>query len=135
MPLALLTQRTPPLQLNFMTYPIQFLLAMMQPEVLIEALKHLPQMTLLSPARPMHVLDQPLVGAIEELATALYTRQPDHGESSTMVGPADMLEAEKLESVRPLTVLRASLSGKTAKKQQPSFLLGQFQVESCEALP
>lgn len=39
MPLALLAQRAPPLQLNFMAYPVQFLLAVMQPEVLIEALK------------------------------------------------------------------------------------------------
>ena len=72
MPLALLTQRASPLQLNFTAYPVQFLLAMMQPEVLVEALKHLRQMTLLSAPWPVHVLMQPLVGAIEELATALY---------------------------------------------------------------
>src|SRR5260370_4167879 len=45
--LAFLTQRPPPLQLNFMSDPVQLLLAVMQPEVLVEALKHRPQVTLL----------------------------------------------------------------------------------------
>jgi hypothetical protein len=47
MPLALLTQRTSPLQLSFAMDPTQFLSAVMQPKVLIEPLKHNPQMTLL----------------------------------------------------------------------------------------
>ncbi len=55
MPLTAMFQRAPPLQLYFMTYPIQFLLAVMQPEVLIEALKHLRQPLLLSPSRPVHI--------------------------------------------------------------------------------
>src|SRR6185503_8178047 len=103
-------------------------------EVLVEALKHLRQLTLLSPPGPVHVPNQPLVGAMEELAAALDTRQPDHGEASAAIGPRDVLEAEELESIWLLTVLRASLGGKPAKEQQPSFLLGQFQVKSCEAL-
>jgi hypothetical protein len=34
-------------------YPVQFLLAMMQPEVLVEAQKHDPQLTLLCPPWPV----------------------------------------------------------------------------------
>ncbi len=123
------------MQLNFVAYPVQLLMAMMQPEVLVEALKHLPQMTLLIAPLPVHMPNQPLVGASKELATALHAGEPNDGEPSAAIGSADMLEAKKLEGIRPLTVLRTSLGGKTAKEQQPSFLLGQLQVKSCEPFP
>ena len=55
MPLALLAQRAPPLLLYFTAYPVQFLLAVMQPEVLIETAQHLRQPSLLSPSWPVHV--------------------------------------------------------------------------------
>jgi hypothetical protein len=132
--LALLTQRPSPLQLNFMANPIQFLLAVMKPEVLVEALKHRPQMTLLDAPSPMHVLNQPRAGAREELAATLHAGESDHSEPFAAVDSADVLEAQKLECLRPPTVPRASLGGEPAKEQQPSLFLGELQVEFCEAL-
>jgi len=46
-----------------------------------------------------------------------------------------MFEAEKLESFRPPADPCASLSGESAKEQQPGFLFGQFQVKPCEPRP
>ncbi len=51
MSLAALTQRSAPLQLNLMAYRIQLRLTVMQAEVLVEALKHLPQVLRVLPAR------------------------------------------------------------------------------------
>ena len=85
MSLAALTQRSAPLQLNLMAYRIQIRLTVMQAEVLVEALKHLPQVLLLIPAPPVHMLDQPVVGASEEFAAAPNTRKPDHGEASVAI--------------------------------------------------
>jgi len=133
--LALLTQNATPLQLHFMADPVQLLLAMMQPEVLVEALKHRPQTLLLIASSPVHMPDQPLVGASKELAATLNAGDADHGELAASIHSADMLEAQKLKGLRPSTARRTPLGGESAKEQQPSFLLGQLQVESCEALP
>src|SRR4030081_1553976 len=79
--------------------------------------------------------NQPLMGASKELATAVDAGEPDQGETSTAISSADMFEAEKLESFRSPVDACASLGGESAKEQQPSFLLGQFQVKSCEPRP
>ena len=115
MPLALLTQRPPPLELNFVSNPVQFLLAVMEPEVLVEADKHRPQMALLGASLPVR-------------------GEPNDGEPSSAIDPADVFEAQKLEGLRPLAVPLATLRGEPAKGQQPSLLLGKLQVELCEAL-
>jgi hypothetical protein len=128
MALALLAQRAPPLQLDFTAYPVQLLLAVMWPEVLVEASKHLPQVTLLIAPFPVHIPNQPLMGASKKLATALDAGEPDQRETSIAISSADMFEAEKLESFRPPVDACASLGGESAKEQQPSFLLGQFQL-------
>jgi hypothetical protein len=133
--LALLTQRPSPLQMNFMKNPVQFLLAMMKPEVLVEALKHRPQMTLLVTPSPVHMLNQPRAGARKELAAALHAGESDHREPLVAVDSADVLEAEKLERLRLPAVPRTPLGGEPAKEQQPSLLLGELQIESCQALP
>jgi hypothetical protein len=75
------------------------------------------------------------MGASKELATALDAGEPDQGETSTAISSADMFEAEKLERFRPPVDPCTSLGGESAKEQQPSFLLGQFQVKSCEPRP
>jgi len=134
MPLALLAQRASPLQFDFAENPVQLLLAMMQPEVLVEPAEHGLQMALLVAPFPVHVLDQPLVGAGEELATALHAGESNHGKSSAAIGSANMFKTEKLEGLRSLTVLRAPLRGESAKEQQPSLLFGQLEVKSCEAV-
>ena len=124
MPLALVTQRASPLQLNLVQDPAQLLLAVMQPEVLIEPAERDLQMTLLVAPSPVHVLNQPLVGAGEELSTALHARESNHGKSSAAIGATNMFKAQKLESLRPLTVVRAPLRSESAKEQQPSLLFG-----------
>src|SRR5438034_1582607 len=96
----------------------------MQPEVLIEPAERDLQMTLLVAPSPVHVLNQPLVGAGEELSTALHARESNHGKSSAAIGATNMFKAQKLESLRPLTVVRAPLRSESAKEQQPSLLFG-----------
>jgi hypothetical protein len=115
--------------------PIQFLLAMMEPEVLIEPMKHHPQLTLLVTFSPVHIPVQPLLGARKKLAAALHAGKPDHGKLPALIDPTDMLEAKKREGFRPPTVLRTTLCGKPAKEQQPSLFLGKLQIEFCEAFP
>jgi len=132
--LALLAQRPPPLQLNFMSNPVQFLLAMMEPEVLVEPLKPHSHVTLLVASSPVHMLIQPLLGARKKLATTLHAGKSNHSEPSATIDTTDMFEAKKLESLRPPTVPRSTLGGEPAKEQQPSLFLGKLQVEFCEAL-
>jgi hypothetical protein len=57
--------------------------------------------------------DHPLAGTGEELATALHAGDPDHREPSIAISSAYVFEAQKLESLRPSTGLRASLGGKS----------------------
>lgn len=91
-------------------------------------------MTLLVAPFPVQVPNQPLMNASKELPTTLHTGEPDQGEPTASVLPADVFEAQELESLRPsLPVHFPPLGGKTAKEQQPSFLLGQFKVKSGEA--
>src|SRR5260370_19451148 len=108
---AVLQQLPPPLQLNFMAEPVQLLRAVMQPEVLVEALKHRPQVTLLVTSPPVHMLNQPLVGACEELAATLHAGKSDHGKPSAVIDPADVFEAHKFETLRHPPVRRAALGG------------------------
>ena len=122
--LALLTQRPPPLQLNFMSDPVQLLLAVMQPEVLVEALKHRPQVTLLVTSPPVHMLNQPLVGACEELAATLHAGKSDHGKPSAVIDPADVFEAQKFESLRPPTVPGSGGAGGKAWPERRAASIG-----------
>jgi hypothetical protein len=124
MPLALVAQCASPLQLYFVQDPAQLLLAVMQPEVLIEPAEHDLQMTLLVAPSPVHVLHQPLVDAGEELSTALHAGEPNQGKPSAAIGSTNMFKAQKLKSLRPLTVVRATLRRESAKEQQPSLLFG-----------
>src|SRR5215475_883917 len=107
---------------------------MMEPEVLVEADKHRPQLVLLLASSPVHMPDQPLVDARQELAAALHAGEPNDGEPSSAIGPADVFEAQKLESLGSLAVPRATLRGEPAKEQQPGLFPGKLQVELCQAL-
>ena len=115
--------------------PIQFLLAMMEPEVPIEPMKHHLQLTLLVTFLPVHMPNQPLLGARQKLAAALHAGKPNHGELSDLIDSTDVFEAQKLKRSWSPTGLRTSLCGEPAKGQQPSLFLGKLQVEFREALP
>src|SRR5207244_5553140 len=85
--------------------------AVMQPEVLIEPAEHDLQMTLLVAPSPVHVLNQPLVGAGEELPTALHAGESNQGKPSAAISSTNMFKAQKLEGLQTPTVVRATLRG------------------------
>lgn len=91
---------------------------MMQPEVLVETPQHGLQVTLLIAPFPVHVPNQPLVDVSAELPTTLDAGESNHGKSCATIFPADMFEAQASDHA----------SRESAKEQQPSFLLGQFQI-------
>jgi len=129
MTLASASQGVNPLPLYFMQDPSELALAVVEPEVLIEAAQHHRQMTLLLTAFPVHVPLEPVVGASQKFPAALHARDSDHCELAAPIHPANVFEAKKLERLRLLTELRAPIGGETAKEHEPSLLLGHFQVE------
>jgi hypothetical protein len=106
-----------------------------QGEVLVEAAQHHREVLLLLASLPMSVSKQPLAGASEELSATLGAGDPDQGEPPCSILPTDVLEAQKLKRLWPLSVLAPFDGGKTPKEQQPSFLLGQFQIELRKTFP
>lgn len=91
---------------------------MMQPEVLIESLKHSSQMTLLLPPGPVLMLKQPFVYACQELSATVYARNTDHRESSAAIDTTNVLETEELKSFWfPATRTRPMRRGEAAKEQ------------------
>src|SRR5713101_4759288 len=135
MSLAASAQHSDPLQLDLMPDGIEFWLAVMEPEVLIEPSQRHRQMALLVPPLPVPMPGEPLFGACKKLATALPARETNHRERAAAVRSAYMREAQKVERVRPLAICRLGLSGEASEEQQPRLLVGQLQIESREPLP
>ncbi|SRR6266436_881741 len=71
----------------------------------------------------------------QELSAAAHAGNADQSELAAAIHPADMLEAQKLKSLRPHPGPCPIDSSKPAKLQNPSLLLGQIQVESDKPLP
>jgi hypothetical protein len=124
-----------PLSLDFVADPAELAVAVVQGEVLVEAAQHHREVLLLLASRPMSVSKQPLAGAGEELSAALGAGDTDQGETPCSIRPTDVLEAQKLKRLWPLSVLAPFDGRKTPKEQQPSFLLGQFQIELRKTFP
>jgi hypothetical protein len=92
-------------------------------------------MTLLFASLPMPVHLQPLTDASEKLPAAFGAGDADEGKAPVPIHPTDMLEAEKLESLRPQSMPAPHRGGKATKEQQPSLVLGQLQIELRKTFP
>jgi hypothetical protein len=99
-----------------MADPAQPTVAVVQSEVLVEAAQHHRQVLLLFASLPMPMLEQPLAGASEKLSAALGAGDTDQGEPPSPIHPTDMLEAEELKRLRPLSMLAPHDGGKTSKE-------------------
>src|SRR5262249_52648801 len=128
-------QHSDPLPLNLTPNVVEFRLAVMQSEVLVEATEHRRQVTLLVPSLPMPMPRKPLLGARQKLATALLAREANHRERATAVRSAHMREAQKVERVWSPAVCRLGLGGEAPEEQQPRLVVGQCQVDPREPLP
>jgi hypothetical protein len=124
-----------PVSLDFVADPAELAVAVVQGEVLVEAAQHHREVLLLLASLPMPVSKQPLAGASEELSATLGAGDPDQGETPCSILPTDVLEAQKLKRLWPLSVFAPFDGCKTPKEQQPSFLLGQFQIELRKSFP
>jgi len=118
-----------------MADPAELAVAVVQGEVLVEAAQHHREVLLLLASLPMSVSKQPLAGASEELSATLGARNTDQGETPCSILPTDVLEAQKLKRLGPMSVLAPFDGRKTPKEQQPSFLLGQLQIELRKTFP
>src|SRR5438093_508237 len=83
--LAASAQDSNPLQLHLAPDGVEFWLAVMQSEVLVETTEHRRQLTLLVPPLPVPVPRKPLLGACQKLATALQAREADDRERAAAV--------------------------------------------------
>jgi hypothetical protein len=129
-------QGADPLSLYLKPYPAELSLAVVQPKVLIEAPQHPLQMFLLLPPSPVSVMKDPLPCAGQELPATLNARDTNQSKSPRSINPTDMLEAQKLEGLRPSqSVSQTSHTCESPKEYAPSFLLGQFQPEFREPFP
>jgi hypothetical protein len=125
-----------PLSLYLEPYPVELSLAVVQPEVLIEAPQHPLQVLLLLPPSPVSVMKDPLPRASQELPATLGARDANQSKSPCSINPTDMLEAKKLESFRPpQSVPQTSHACESPKEYAPSFLLGQLQPEFRKPFP
>src|SRR5579863_1870411 len=125
-----------PLSLYLMPYPVELSLAVVQPEVLIEAPQHPLQVLLLLPSSPVSVMKDPLPCASQELPATLNAGDANQSKSPRSINPTDMLEAKKLEGLRPpQSVSQTSSVSESPKEYAPSLLLGQLQSEFREPFP
>ena len=122
--------------MDVMPHPHELALTVVQPEVLIEATQHLCQMLLLLPAPPVATMHDPFPCAREELPATLGAGNANQSESPGPIHPTDMLEAQKLESLRSSLSIAQPCDGREAPKEYaPSLLLGQLQSELRKSLP
>ena len=123
------------MSLDFVADPAELAVAVVQGEVLVEAAQHHREVPLLLASLPMSVSKQPLAGASEELSATLGAWDTDQSEAPCSILPTDVLEAQKLKRLWLPSVLAPLDGSKTPKEQQPSFLLGQFQIEQRKTFP
>src|SRR5215470_61282 len=135
MSLAASAQYSDPLQLYLAPNHVEFRLAVVQPEILIETTQHHRQVTLLIPPLPVPMSREPLLGARQKLSTALLARETDHRELAAVSDSTYMLETQKVKRAGSLVVCCFSYCSEASEEQQPCFLVGQFQVESRESFP
>jgi hypothetical protein len=125
-----------PLPLYLLPHPVELSLAVVQPEVLIEAPQHPCEMLLLLPSPPVSVVKDPFPRASQKLPATLDARYTNQSESPCSIDPADMFEAKKLESFwSPISVAQTRNACKAPKENASCFLLSQFQPEFREPLP
>ena len=72
---------------------MELALAVVEPEVLIEASQHHRQVALLVAALPVHMPFHPLAGASQELTAALHAWDSDQRELTAPVLTTDVLKA------------------------------------------
>jgi hypothetical protein len=104
MSLAASAQYSDPLQLNLAPNHVEFRLAVVQPEILIETTQHHGQLTLLIPPLPVPMSREPLLGARQKLSTALLARETDHSELAAVSDSTYMLETQKVNRAGSLVV-------------------------------
>ena len=110
-----------PLSLYLMPYPVKLSLAVVQPKVLIEAPQHPLQVLLLLPPSPVSVMKDPFPCASQELPATLQARDTNQSKSPRSINPTDMLEAQKLEGLRPpQSVSQTSYGCEAPKEYAPS---------------
>jgi hypothetical protein len=126
MSLTAALQGVHPVSLDFVADPAALAVAVVQGEVLVlvEAAQPHREVLRLLASIPMSVSKQPLAGASEELSATLGAGDPAQGETPCSILPTDVLEAQQLKRLWPLSVLAPFDACKTPKEQQPSFLLG-----------
>jgi hypothetical protein len=92
-------------------------------------------MFLLLPPSPVSVMKDPLPCAGQELPATPNARETNQSKSPRSIYPTDMLEAQKLEGLRPSqSVPQTGHACESSKEYAPSLLLGQFQSEFREPL-
>ena len=115
--LAAPTQRSSPLQLDFVTNPIQLALAVVEGEVLVKSPQHRREMRLLNRRfQCMCLLSHSWVRSRRSLQ--LSCGNAHHGELASAVHTARVLEAEEFERARLLLACDGPLSSKPPKQQQ-----------------
>ena len=92
------------MSLDFVADPAELAVAVVQGEVLVEAAQHHREVLLLLASLPMPVSKQPPAGASEELSATLGAGDPDQSETPCSILPTDVLEAQKLKRLWPLSV-------------------------------
>src|ERR1700729_2310638 len=105
------------MSLDFVADPAELAVAVVQGEVLVEAAQHHREVLLLLASLPMSVSKQPLAGAREELSATLGIGDPDQGEPPCSILPTDVLEAQKLKRLWPLSVLAPLAACKRPKNE------------------
>src|SRR6516225_9009167 len=93
-------------------------------------------MFLLLPSSPVSVLQDPLPCPGQKLPTTLDAGDANQCKSPCSIHPTDVLEAQKLEGLRPPQSMSQTCDGcESSKEYAPSLLLGQLQTEFREPLP
>ena len=108
---------------------MQFTVAVVQREVLVEAAQHRRKMLLLFASFPMPVLRAATHVCAQKILATLDAGNADQGKAPAPVYPTDMLEAKELKRLRPLSVLAPRGGGKASKEQLSEFSPGHLQIE------
>lgn len=135
MPLAPSSQLPYPDSPHFIVNKVQFALAVMEAEVVVEATEHPCQVGLLVSPLPMHVPFAPFRHFVQKPPTAFRAGYPYKGEIPCPARPADVFEAEKLKGSRFPCRPAGLFPRETPKRQEARLLFGHLQPELLEPLP